>query len=355
MSLNKRLIETGGDTLPPGPSSDAFTVKLYVGTRTAQSITGVGFKSDLIWIKQRGGTNPHGLWDSTRGAGPYLTPPSTDAQTGNSGDLMGSFDTDGFQVNSNYLQYTAHDNTNKNGANSDYVAWCWRANEGTTSSNTDGSVTSTIQVMADAGFSIIKYVGDNGGIGGTGTVGHGLGYTPRFIIGKSSSATNSWIVYLNDGTDYWHGYLGGTSALTKNASNTQVGTPNETTIGLSHVGTNQSGVDYMYYAWTPRSGYSSFGSYSGGSTGSSNEITIGFQPDWILIRRTDVGDDWTIIDSVRGDGASSKRLIANTNEAEKSATSIWFPTSTGFYFSGTGDSYNKSGGTYIYAAFKIVS
>ena len=67
-----------------------------------------------------------------------------------------------------------------------------------------------------------------------------------------------------------------------------------------------------------------------------------------MLKRTDSADDWTIMDSVRGDGASSKRLIANTSEAEKAATSIWFPTSTGFYFSGTGDSYNKSGGTYIY-------
>ena len=72
-----------------------------------------------------------------------------------------------------------------------------------------------------------------------------------------------------------------------------------------------------------------------------------------MIKRTDTADDWTIIDSVRGDGASSKRIIVNTSEVEKSAISIWFPTSTGFYFSGTGASYNSSGGTYIYAAFKI--
>ena len=268
---------------------------------------------------------------------------------------MGSFDADGFQVNRQYLTNTAYDNTNW-GAGT-YVAWCWKANGGTTSSNTDGSVTGTIQVKADAGFSIIKYVGDGGGIGGNGTVGHGLGYTPRFVIGKSSSATNSWICYLHDGTDYWHGYLGGTSALSKNGSNTQIGTPNDTTIGLSHAGTNQSGVDYIYYAWTPRSEYSKFGSYQG--TGAvNNVITIGFRPDFIIIKKTTGTGNWRMFDSVRG---TDKSLRANVNLAEydDSANYLDFE-STGFAFRTgntgiTNSDLNENGQNYIYAAFKIIN
>ena len=109
--------------------ADSFGIKAYTGTRTPQSITGLGFQPNLLWIKQLGDTNPHGLWDSIRGAGPYLSSATTDGQLGNAGDLMGSFDTDGFSVNSNYLTYTAHDNTNKDGANSDYIAWAWKADE----------------------------------------------------------------------------------------------------------------------------------------------------------------------------------------------------------------------------------
>jgi hypothetical protein len=116
---------------------------------------------------------------------------------------------------------------------------------------------------------------------------------------------------------------------------------------------NSNSGNYIAYCWAPKSGFSKFGTYSGGSTGSGNAITTGFQPDWIMIKRTDTADDWTIIDSERGDGSNSKRLIANNNDAEKSPTSIWFPTSTGFYFSGTGASYNSSGGTYIYMTFKM--
>ena len=116
---------------------------------------------------------------------------------------------------------------------------------------------------------------------------------------------------------------------------------------------NLSGEDYIAYCFTSITGFSKIGSYSGGSTGSGNVITTGFQPDWIMLKRTDSADDWTIMDSVRGDSASSRRLIANTSEVEKTATSIWYPTSTGFYFESTGASINASGGTYIYMAIKI--
>ena len=87
-------------------------------------------------------------------------------------------------------------------------------------------------------------------------------------------------------------------------------------------------------------------------SGSAQSLTgVGFQPDWIWIKNRTDTEQHRLMDSVRGDGASSRRLIANTSEAEKTATSIWYPTSTGFYFSGTGNSYNASGGTYIYMAF----
>ena len=132
-----------------------FKTLIYSGNGSTQSLTGLGFQPDFVWIKNRNGTNPHGLWDSTRGAGKLIKSSSTDIQTGNSGDLLGSFDSDGFQVNRNYLSFTAYDNTNW-GAGT-YVAWCWNANGGTTSSNSNGSITSTVQAFSDAGFSIVKY------------------------------------------------------------------------------------------------------------------------------------------------------------------------------------------------------
>ena len=216
---------------------------------------------------------------------------------------------------------------------------------------------SIVSANANAGFSIVKYKGN--GVAGT-KVPHGLSAAPELIIAKNLQNTTAWGVYVkynvgssnnpaserltlqtSDATTTTTVYWGGTEPT---SSVFTVGTENAV---------NQSGYNTIAYCFHSVAGYSKIGSYSGGSTGSGNVITTGFQPDWIMIKRTDTADDWTIIDSVRGDGASSKRIIVNTSEVEKSAISIWFPTSTGFYFSGTGASYNSSGGTYIYAAFKI--
>ena len=62
------------------------------------------------------------------------------------------------------------------------VAWCWRANGGTTSSNSDGSITSTVQANTKAGFSIITFTSPNSS--SDQTVGHGLSQAPEFIICK---------------------------------------------------------------------------------------------------------------------------------------------------------------------------
>ena len=332
------------------PPPLAFKTIIYNGNGTSQSITGLGFQPDLVWIKQRGGTNPNGLWDSTRGAGKLLVSNTDAAESGNAGDLMGSFDADGFQVNRQYLTNTAYDNTNYGiGSAAQYVAWCWKANGGTTTigSGTGGVSNVTNQVNSDAGFSITKW---NEGSSSTSTVTHGLSQAPDLVITKKLNAAQSWMV--------WHEALSGTQYLRLQETNAVAtsssfftAVPDSTSVYLGGFQTESTSNTRIMYAFHSVAGYSKIGSYSGGSTGSGNVITTGFQPDWIMIKRTDTADDWTIMDSVRGDGASSRRLIANTSEAEKTATSIWYPTSTGFYFSGTGNSYNASGGTYIYMAF----
>ena len=347
MSINKKIIETESVVpTPPAPSSDAFNIILYTGNSSStRSITGVGFKPDLVYLKERSSTSPPILFDSTRGATKFLQTSGTAGQSTDSTSLK-SFDSDGFTIGGG-------GEINQNGQT--YVAWCWRANGGTTSSNTDGSVTGTIQVKADAGFSIIKYTGDGGGIGGTGTVGHGLGYTPRLVIGHAISNTTSWIVYLNDGTDFYSGYLDGNGALSKNPSNTQVGTPNSTTIGLSHAGTNQSGVDYMYWAWTPRSEYSSFGSYTGNGSATGPIVETGFEPAFVLGRKVG-GDNWWILDNKRNTtNPRNTGLFPNLNSAELTGGySIDF-LSNGFQLKTTDGALNASGSDYIYAAFKIIS
>ena len=118
------------ENIPP-INSENFNTVLYDGTGSAQSITGVGFKPDWVWIKQRNGTAWNSVFDSTRGAGKRIVTNSPNAENTDI-QRLSSFDADGFSLGSD---------GDVNGSGKTFVAWCWKANGGTTSSNTDGSIT----------------------------------------------------------------------------------------------------------------------------------------------------------------------------------------------------------------------
>ena len=65
-----------------------------------------------------------------------------------------------------------------------YIALNWKVNGGTTSTNDEGDITTTVQVNQKAGFSIVTYTGT-----GTqsDTVGHGLGVKPKMGMVKIRS------------------------------------------------------------------------------------------------------------------------------------------------------------------------
>ena len=134
---------------------------LFTGNGRTQSVTGFGFKPDFVWIKSTSGnTYSHVLTDSSRGANRQVYSNDTGAQTTFVSNVT-SFDADGFSVGSA---------TDSNASGANYLAYGWKANGGTTSSNTDGSITSTVQANTNLGFSIVSYTGT----GSAATVGHGL-------------------------------------------------------------------------------------------------------------------------------------------------------------------------------------
>ena len=334
MSLNKRIF-TGG----PAPVENAFKAITYTGNGSSLSVSGCGFAPDLIWLKDRDTAYQHNIYDSSRGTTKALEPSGTSTEYTLSG--LTAFDSDGFTLGSN---------AGNNQGSSPNIAWAWRCNGGNTSTNTDGNRNSTVQVNNDTGFSIVNYTGANGGIGGSGTVGHGLTGIPRFIIGKSTNWANNWIVYLHDGTNYYHGYLDGRDAITKNASNTQLGTsstlPTSSVINVSHVGTDNNYYDYMLWCWEPKEGYSKFGSYTG--TGSSGHtINVGFAPALVIVRSTASSEDWLMFDTARG---NNKVLYGNEVTAEATYNTFGL-TSTGFELPQWGSS-NGNGQEYIYAAWR---
>jgi hypothetical protein len=328
---------TNGFRLPftETTTAEGFNTVTYTGNGATQSIEGVGFEPDLIWAKNRSDTNSHWWVDSVRGVNKRLISNSTAAEDTPS-NLHSSFDSDGFTVGSNT-------EGNKNANN--YVAWCWDAGTGSAASNTDGSITSTVKANQDYGFSIVNFVST----GSAGTVGHGLGVTPKLIIAKQRPASSAWAVYNETIGATKRLQLQATDAATTDSSWNNTA-PTSTVFSQSLTGT--SGRNIIAYCFADVTGHQKIGTYTG--TGSSgNAITgLGFKPAWIMIKKTDSIEDWCIYDNTRNPGASTDtRLEANDNAAEVSASSIEITfDSDGFTANGTNSSINTSGGTYIYLA-----
>ena len=335
------------DTTAP-TLADSFNAITYSGNGSTQSITGLGFQPNLVWIKARNQSYNNQLHDSIRGAGDALYSDLT--SPGGYIGTVSSFDTDGFTVDG-----TTYAGTNGSGAT--FVAWAWKADDNEPTINTDGDINSIVSANSNAGFSIVKYIGD--GSTSLRGIGHGLSSAPELIIQKSITnpstyGTSSWRVggtVLGGAGKYM--FLNLTNAVATNSNewgNTQPDATKFYVSGTAERSANESGIDYINYCFHSVSGYSKIGSYTGNGNSSGPTVTTGFQPDWIMIKNTSLTAAWMIIDSVRG---TSLLLQPQSSAVEENVgTPINF-TSTGFQITDTNASRNRSGDTYIYMAFKI--
>ena len=341
--------ELQSEDIPPIPSEN-FNVVLYTGNSSTQSITGVGFQPDWIAIKDRSATNSWRVFDSTRG----LTSPQTlffnlNFVEDSESNTVSSFDADGFTMGS-------QGGVNTSGNN--YVAYCWKANAGTTSTNTDGSITSTVQTNTKARFSIIKYTGN--GVAGA-TIGHNLGAVPDMFIVKryTGSGTWNWRVYhkgmdSSSPQDYNMALNSNSARFDRTEWNDTA--PTSTVFSVdNHGSVNENAIDYICYAFADTAGYSRFGSYTGNGSTNGPIINVGFEPAFVMIKRTDAADAWYIYDNKRTtSNPRNKILLANTTDAELTSTeyySIDF-LSNGFQLrSALSTATNANGGSYIYMAF----
>ena len=339
------------DNLPTPAIADPgkhFKTVLYTGDgNNGRSITGLGFKPDLVWIKSRNATGYHQLMDSVRGAGIQLYSNDTLAEA--SGLFQRSFDEDGFSIS-----WNSSGATNQDGRT--YVAWCWRAGAGTTSTNTDGSIQSVVSVNQDAGFSIVSYTGNN--TDGA-TVAHGLGKTPALLITKSRDNTQNpawhtshvslptnYDLALDSTTAAWNPSSNGWHELT----NSSVFTLKNGSIDGHNV--NRSGDRYIAYCWAEIEGFSKFGSYLGNLNADGPFVYCGFKPAWVMIKRTDNTSNWNIRDSSRNStNPTNLYLLANLSDPEGVTSSEIDFLSNGFKIRSTSTAFNASGGTYIFAAF----
>ena len=338
-------------TLPIDDGSEYMNTVLWSGNAvTGTSITGVGFQPDWTWIKSRSTTGPqHVLVDSNRGSSKVLETDTSDAEYTNT-NAVESFDSDGFTLgNDGYTNTTGRT----------YVGWNWKASAGTTSSNTDGSITSTVQANTTAGFSIVTYTG-NATAGAT--IGHGLGVKPDMIIVKPRNNTANWLIL--------HKAYEGTSAenmrfttMALASAGSQAGSGwyrTAPTSSVFYVGngvagdytssTNQSGATHVAYCFAEIEGYSKFGKYTGNGSTDGTFVYTGFRPAMIIFKRTNTAENWIIADNKRDTyNVMDKILFPNTSGAENTGNVAYDFLSNGFKFRNT--SQNESGATYIYMAF----
>jgi len=329
----------------PPPASENFNTVTYTGTGSTQSITGVGFQPDWVWIKNRSNVANHVLIDSNRGRdGVIYSNSSSQEAPSPAGTDLSSFDSDGFTLGTNN-----NGNINTNG--NTYVAWCWKADGGNNTANTDGSITTSIQANSTAGFSVITYTGDGAA---SSTLGHGLGVAPKFVTIKTLSHTAQWPCYHSGLTNA--GYrLVLDNGDGENTTNNPWGStaPDSSVINLGSSGNvNISGRTFVCYALAEIPGYSKIDSYTG--TGASgNTVTVGFEPAWVMIKRLDSTGGWLIFDNKRNtSNPRNNRLEANNDSAEQTGSATKFVDfdSTSFEPQISDSEINASGATYAYIA-----
>jgi len=327
-----------------------FNTVLNTGDDTSpKSITGVGFQPDLVWTKSRtSGTTNHTLFDSVRGAGSNkeLSSNSSTAEGGNQSSNYGylsSFDSDGFTATSGSIGANYFNQSGET-----YVNWNWLASN-STASNTDGSITSTVSANTTSGFSIVSYTGT----GSNATVGHGLGATPKFVTIKNRTTSGwSWKTHHVAITPSQRLHLntndGATTETT--AFNSTAPTSSVFSVGTS-VGTNGSSNNYIAYCFAEKKGFSKFGSYTGNGNADGTFVYTGFKPAFVIIKKTDGADNWTINDNKRvGYNVDNNELFANLSNAEDT-NDVLDLLSNGFKLRHTAGRHNTSGGTYIYMCF----
>jgi len=318
-------------------ASQYFAPVLYTGTGSNLAVT-VGFQPDWIWTKARSAVDNNLEVDVLRGIGNILITNSTAAESAYGAFV--SFDANGF---------TKAAAESVNGRT--YVAWNWKAN-GSGSTNTSGSITSTVSANTTSGFSIVTYSGQSA----AGTIGHGLGVAPSMIIVKnrSSASPGAWTVYSS--------VLGNTSLMFMNTTdavytgntawNSTSPTSSVFSVGPSSLSVNTVGNNFVAYCFAAVAGYSAFGQYTGNGSSDGTFVFTGFRPAYVMIKRTTSAYDWWILDSTRSPAnAVRARLYANDSAAESSNDDRLDLLSNGFKFRNNDGGYNASGEPYIYMAF----
>jgi hypothetical protein len=296
----------------------------YTGNNSTNAQTGLGFRPDIVWNKNRGATNDHVIHDSIRGVSARLKMGlNSNADTT---DPMASFDSDGFTMTGTGGGINANNET--------YASWCWKA--GTTSGLSGGTITPTsYSINTTSKIGIYKYTGN--GTGGA-TIAHGLGVVPACIWIKAETGTEDWVMYhqkLNGGTNPQNYHLKIRSSSRTEGTSTNYWNDTAHTNSLfslgSDGGVNGNGVVYIAYVFGEVTGYSAFTQYQGNASTNGTFCYLGFKPKTLIICRRNSNDEIEIYnDSRAGYNAANYHINMNLDSAEDTSSGRLDLLSNGF-------------------------
>ena len=317
---------------------DVFSTYLYTGNGSTQTITnGIDLAGEggLVWTKRRNDTLSHQLFDTLRGVNVQL---STDVTNGNTTvtNRLNSFNVDGFTLGGGASGPNVNGNT--------YASWTFR--------------------KAPRFFDVVTYTGDD--VAGR-TITHDLGVEPGCIIVKATSAADNWVVYHRSNTaapatDYLT--LNSTAATADSNTRWNDTLPTSTVFSLgTDSSVNTTGRTYVAYLFAHdplgpsgdgSDGLIACGSYQGNGSTTGPVINLGWEPQWLLVKRFDGLGDWNLIDNMRGFvvGGADAELNPNKSDAEGATLTFVSPTATGFQLNTTDAGYNASANGYVYIAIR---
>ena len=329
-----------------------FQIALYTGDAVSgKAVTNAGnsdLQPDIIWIKNRSNTHDWVYQDSTMGLGNRLTI-NTQDDLESSTNYVKTFTSDGFTVGTEGAV-----NASSNGS---YAAFQWKVQGGTrTTFNESGdNPGGGRQVNATAGLSMIDYTGT----GGAGTLAHGLGVAPNFIITKGRSVGEHWTVTMMnvanspiDETDRIKLDVAETAQDNSVYWNDTAATSTNVTVGSGDA-TNKDGDTFIMYAFANIKGFSKAGHYKGNGSADGPFINLGFRPAWVMVKQTTTANrDWRIIDAARSPfNLADDEIHPNDNNAVTTTGMQLNLTANGFKIKTTSTACNSNGHSYIFLAF----
>ena len=325
--------------------SQHFEAITYTGDgNSTQQIT-TSFEPDFVWSKIRNQGYYHRVFDRLRGTldkALYTPETFTEDSITDYGEITATSST------SVTIGQGGDSGNLINASGNTGVLWNWKAG-GSGSSNTSGSITSTVSANTTSRFSIVAYTGNGNSAA---TVGHGLGVTPNFVILKRrTGGIANWQVGEDGSFGSKELYLNTTNSYTDGANEFSV-TSTVIDLNSSHFGSNASGSTYVAYCFAEVEGYSKFGSYTGNSNADGPFVYCGFRPAFVLIKSKTSGENWHIKDSSRGSyNPMAATLFANLSNSESNLTNSIDFLSNGFKIRSNSWSGENSSNTFIFAAF----